>query len=128
MEQTNPSPNLFDLQIDHQSSAYLGETAKWAKFLSILGFVFCGLILIIAIFFGSFFSTAFSGKYGGVGMGAAAGAASGLFIFVYVCIALLYFFPCLYLFNFSNKMQIALKNNDQGQLSLSFKNLKSCFK
>lgn len=128
MEQSNSSTNLFDLQIDHQSGSYLSETAKWAKFLSILGFIFCGLILIIAIFFGSFLTSGFFGKYGGVGTGAAAGALGGLFIFIYVIIALIYFFPCLFLFNFSNKMQVAIRNNDQGQLNISFRNLKSFFK
>jgi Family of unknown function (DUF5362) len=119
----NVNSNLFELQIDHQSSAYLSETAKWTKFLSILGFIFCGLIVIIAIFFGSYISSTFS-KYETAG----ARSAGSVVIFVYVLIALIYFFPCLYLFNFSNKMQIGLKNNDQEQLNLSFKNLRSCFK
>jgi hypothetical protein len=53
---------------------------------------------------------------------------AGSITLVYVLIGLLYFFPCLYLFNFSSKMQIALRNNDQELLNQSFKNLKSCFK
>ncbi len=128
MEETT-NMNLFELQIDHQAAGYLGETAKWTKFLSILGFIFCGLIVLIAIFFGSFFSSSFLGKYGQGG--AIGGMGSGLgvvVIVIYVLLALFYFFPCLYLFNFSNKMQMALRNNDQAQLNLSFKNLKSCFK
>jgi hypothetical protein len=42
--------------------------------------------------------------------------------------ALLYFFPTLYLFSFASKMQVALRNNDQISLNNSFKNLKSCLK
>jgi hypothetical protein len=119
----NANSSLFELQIDNQSSGYLSETAKWTRFLSILGFIFCGLILLIAIFFGSFISSAFS-KYGN----AATSGVGSLFVIIYVVVALIYFFPCLYLFNFSGKMQIALRNNDQAQLNLAFKNLKSCFK
>jgi len=119
----NTNSGLFELQIDHQSSAYLNETAKWTKFLSIVGFVFCGIILLVAIFMGSLIGSAFS-RYGATG----ASGFGGIFSFVYIVIALLYFFPCLYLFNFSNKMKTALRNNDQEQLNTSFKNLKSCFK
>jgi hypothetical protein len=122
MEQNTPT-NLFDLHVDHQSSAYLGETAKWAKFLSIIGFIFCGIFVLVAIFAGSFLAGAL-GRYGeGNPM------LSGVFISViYILIALLYFFPCLYLFNFASKMQVALRNNDQEQLVQSFRNLKSCYK
>jgi hypothetical protein len=132
MEPGNTTSNLFDLQIDHESNAYLSETAKWTKYLSILGFVFCGLIVLASIFAGSFMSGLFLNRYSGnMGSGTAAGisTATGIGItLVYSLFALLYFFPSLYLFNFSSKMQVALRNNDQAQLNLSFKNLKSCFK
>ena len=36
MEQPTPSTDLFDLHIDQQVTSYLGETAKWAKFLAVL--------------------------------------------------------------------------------------------
>ena len=38
------------------------------------------------------------------------------------------FFPCLSLFRFATKMQLALRTNDQETLNVSFENLKSCFK
>ena len=41
--------NLFDLQITPESSHYLSETAKWSRFLSIIGFIFCGLLIVVAI-------------------------------------------------------------------------------
>lgn len=121
MESTNES-SLFELQIDHNGSAFLKEAAKWAKFLGIVGFVFCGLFALIGLFAGSVISTAFSS------MGPAGGAfrGSGVFIsIIYVGCALLMFFPYLYLYNFAGKMQAALRGNDQEQLNLSFKNLKS---
>ena len=120
MEQSN---NLFELQIDHQGSSYLREVAKWSKFLAICGFVLTGLILLVMAFAGSAMTTAFSSTYG------SAGAASGVFgMVILVIVLLVYFFPCLYLYRFATKMQVALRNNDQETLNTSFSNLKSCFK
>lgn len=124
---TGPDQNLFELQVDQTGISYLGETARWAKFLSIVGFILCGLMLIFALFIGTILTTisrignsdSFNGSIGG----------SGAFFSAYlIVIALLYFFPCLYLFNFSMKMQHALRNNDQTNLNAAFGNLKSCFK
>ena len=123
MEQSTES-NLFTLQIDHQSSSFLGETARWAKFLSILGFIGCGLLVLVAIFAGTVFS-----YFGRLGGGAALATGMGAFVSVfYILIALLYFFPCLYLFNFASKMQVAIRSNDQDRLNESLKNLKSHFR
>jgi hypothetical protein len=42
--------NLFSLTVDPVTKAHLYETAKWARFLAILGFVFLGLMVIGGIF------------------------------------------------------------------------------
>ena len=86
MEQN--ASNLFDLQVDHSSSAYLKETAKWAKFLAIVGFIVCALVVLAGIFAGSIFASLNPyGAYGG-------GFGVGMAIYC-ILIALLYFFPCL---------------------------------
>ena len=48
-----------DLIIDSAISMHLRETAVWGKFLSIIGFVYCGLIALGAIFAASFFAEAY---------------------------------------------------------------------
>lgn len=98
---------------------FLRETAKWAKFLSIVGFVMMGLFVIMGVFF--------SAMIGGMG-GAAAGLGGGFLGLVYVAMAALYFFPILYLYRFSTQIKTAIDNNDQGFLSSAFSNLKSCYK
>lgn len=124
MEQ-NSETHLFDLQVDHQASAYLGETARWARFLAIVGFIFCAFFVLIAIFAGSLFAGAF-GRLGGIGgMGAIGGV---MLSFFYFALAVLCFFPCLYLYHFASKMQIALRNNVQEELNQSFRSLKSCYR
>jgi hypothetical protein len=112
------------LKISLPSLAYLSEASKWAKFLAIMGFIFCGIIVIVAFFVG----TLFSGSMGDSRF-AALGALGGAGITIlYIILGLIYFFPCLYLFNFASKMQVAIRSRNQYLLDDSFKNLKSCFK
>ena len=92
------SQNLFDLQIDHQSNSYLSEAAKWGKFLSIMGFIFCGLFVLSGIFQFTVAGSLMSGLGGTDRAGAVLGG--GLLVFIYIVFALISFFPCLYLFNF----------------------------
>jgi uncharacterized protein DUF5362 len=131
MEQNSTSANLFDLQIDNQSSGYLAQTAKWAKFLSIIGFIFCGFILLWGFFAGtimSVFSSRLSTETGSPFGQAAAGIGTAFFLIIALICAVVYFFPCLYLFRFATKMQLALRNNDQNILTNSFGNLKSFYR
>lgn len=126
MEQ-NITPNNFALQVDNGNIPYLAEAAKWAKFLAILGFIFCALIVIGALFAGTFISGILSQIE--AQNNAMASPISGTVLAIYYAlVALLYFFPCLFLFNFASKTQTAIRNNDQIYLNLSFKNLKSFFK
>ena len=55
MEQPANS-NLFDLQLDQTCINYLNEASRWSRFLSILGFIYCGLMLIAGVFVGSIMS------------------------------------------------------------------------
>jgi hypothetical protein len=127
MEENNQS-SFFELAIDHESSSYLGETARWAKFLSILGFVTCGLLAVASFFIGSIMSRNALAPYGADGAGAyGAGFAVGITA-LYLAIAVLYFFPCLYLYRFAVRLKAALIGNDQAQLNQSLKSQKSLFK
>jgi len=47
---------------------------------------------------------------------------------LYLLMAAIYFFPVYYLFQFSNKISKAFKQNDKHLLEDSFKNLKSHYK
>ena len=127
MEQET-STELFSLQIDPLTKLHLTEIARWGKFLSIVGFILCGLIILSGVFFGAFFNfltggtTTNQNDLPNAGISMVAGA------FVYIIIATIYFFPCLFLYRFSSAMKTALNSNDQEYLSQSFQNLKSLFK
>ncbi len=117
------SSNLFELQLDQPSINYLSEAARWSRFLAIIGFIYCGFMVI----FGLFFSTVMRmmPTVGDAGISTVGNAFLGVFIIV---ISLVMFFPALYLWNFSSKIRKAFNNNDQPLLTESLKNLKSFFK
>lgn len=120
----SPESNLFELQLDHEVSSHLSQTAKWAKFLSIVGFVGCGLLLVFVLFAGVMASSLSTSP-----LTYALGNGGGIFqVILLIAMVVLYFFPCWFMFNFSNKMLRALRNNDQTTLIASFRHLKLCFK
>jgi len=106
--------------------------ARWAKFLSIVGFVMCGLFAVAAIFAGSILNGLnylnAPDSDTGYDKGAFTGI-MGVFIgFIYFACAVLYFFPCLFLFRFATNMQMALRAEDQSILNTSFQNLTKLFR
>jgi Family of unknown function (DUF5362) len=118
--------NLFELQLDQSAINYLNEASRWSRFLSILGFIYIGLLLIIGILFGSFGNSLMPGTGGESEMPM---RLSGVLIsFLLILAAAVLFIPVLFLFNFSTKMRRALRNNDQPVLADALKNLKSFFK
>lgn len=126
MEEISQNPSsLFELAIDQESHSHLAETARWAKFLAIVGFVTCGLIAIMAFVIGPYLSSTAFAAFPGNGLGAAAGA---LITALYLAIAVAYFFPCLFLFHFSVRLKAALRDNDQVKLTSSLKAQKTLFK
>lgn len=106
-----------ELKITESSKSFLLETTKWAKFLAILGFVGIGLMVI-----GALFIIAVGSSMRG------AGGAPVLMGVVYLLMAVLYFFPTYYLYNFSVKMKKAILNLDQSNADSGFENLKSLYK
>lgn len=113
-----------DLQIDAVSHSYLAETAKWATFLSVLGFIGSGILAIVAFFAGTAMSTLSSNPYGGGSAFMGAGFVTAL----YLVIAIVYFFLSLLLYRFATKMKSALYGTDQEALNNSFLNLKNLYK
>lgn len=116
-----------ELLIDTITHSHLKETAMWAKFLAIAGFVMSILIAVAAIFAGTMFNKLAAGLPGGRGSGTGM-MAGGMIMIVYLVIAVVAFFMALFLFRFGVKMQAALKVNDQETFNLSFQNLKMYYR
>ncbi|MFK7937498.1 MAG: hypothetical protein AB8G22_28540 [Saprospiraceae bacterium] len=118
------------LELETAAREYLRESAKWAKFLSIVGFVMIGFMVIAAFFVGAMFST--MGNFQGIDGAdelAGLGMLSGGFITaMYLAFAALYFFPTLYFYRFSTKTKLAIESGSSTDLTAGLENLKSCFK
>lgn len=117
--------NLFDLQLDNLGKSYLKETAKWARFLAIVGMVGLGLILIAS----TITSINVNGKTGYNGNDDINDAAyiAGYSIGT-LLIGAFFFLPCYFLLKFANKMNRALGADDIASLNEAFKNLKITFR
>jgi hypothetical protein len=113
------------MYLTENSKSFLKETAQWAYFLSIMGFIGIALLVLLALFMGTLFT-----KLGSLGGSAAAmGVLGGGFITaIYLIIAVIYFFPVYYLYQFASKAKVAFATDNNKQLNTSFEYLKSHYK
>lgn len=89
-------------------------------FLSVLGFIFLGL-LVVAGLATSLFLTTFKTQEANLGI------PESLMIIIFVVIGAIYFFPVFFLFRFSRNTRDAVQNFDQQKLSKGFRNLRLYF-
>ncbi len=130
MSPTHPSNDAFEedsrirleLELTEQAIDYLREAAKWAKFLAIIGFIMTGFIAL----FGLFLSSIMSSLPLGAG-GLTAGTMSAM-TFIYLLLAVVYFFPTLYFYRFATQTRAAIDTYNADGLAEGLGNLKSTFK
>lgn len=98
---------------------YLQETARWCRFLAIMGFICMGLVVlgVAAFLLFGIYSKLPGNSMGMIGMAV-----------VYVVVAVIYLFPTLYLFQFSSKIKHWLLTKDENAFVTGFANLKSFFR
>jgi hypothetical protein len=127
MEQNS---SLFSLTIDPLAKSHLLETAKWARFLAIVGFVFLAFAVLLGVY-STVTVNRFEEDYremGGLGSeGVLSSAGTGVAV-MYIIMAVIWFFPLLFTLRFANQMRNALQGNNQELLSASFHNLKVCYR
>ena len=128
MEQT-ANTSLFSLSIDPVTKAHLSEAARWARFLAIIGIVFLVIMVCAGLFMATMMSSTMSqfdsSGYPSSNVFAAFGPGIAI---LYIIIAVIMFFPMLFLLRFSNKTRAALAGNDQQTLNDSVQNLKAYFR
>ena len=116
------------LQLNEQAISALKEGAKWSYFLSILGFIGVGLMVLAAVFMSLIFSslpTGVGSEYNNqIGFNPFS-AASGFISFLYIIISVLYFFPIYYLYKYATGIKNALAVRDSILLSDALVYLKS---
>ena len=114
-----------DLQIDSIAHTHLSETAKWCKFLSIVGYILSAIIAILALFMGTILGRLMNDTYGS---NSSSFIGAGFITVIYLIFAALWFFMSLFLYRFASKMKLALYTNDQESLNNSFLNLKNLYR
>lgn len=103
------------LKINNSIKENLITAAKWARFLSIIGFVFTGFMGIASLFL----------------LVTAMASGIGMLMFmavVYIGLTVVMIFPALYLIRFAGSTEKGLNSNKQGEFDYGIQNLKSLFK
>ena len=121
MENNLHVENGENLVIDWRSKEFLKETAKWTKFLAILGFVGIGLMVLgslVVLFAPSSLMSNGDFPFGG----------KIFMMLLYLAFAVLYYFPISYLYQFSENTKKAIENNDNNAIRDAFEFLKSHYK
>ncbi len=110
-----------ELQLTEENKNDLKATAKWARFLAIVGFVMMGLVLVSIFAMSSFMALMLQETTGGI-------VGTGAILVFYLVILAIFIFPLLYLYRFANQAILAIDTGNQTSLTSSLSNLKSMFK
>ena len=106
------------LIINIEISSFLKETAKWAKFIAVFMFIMAGIIVLIGLVMATSGSVLLH-RYFPFG---------GIIGVVYCALALIYYFPAKYLYDFATYIKQALYFNEQASLDYAFNRLKAHYK
>jgi hypothetical protein len=117
----NAIKELEQLTITSAAKGFLTETSKWCKFLSIVGFVGLGLLLLSSFFINTIYSNMPQASAMPFNLGI-------VMTIVYVLIIAIYIFPIYYLYQFSIQLKKALISKDDETLASAFEMLKSHYK
>lgn len=115
---SEPQQQETSVEITRLSLTYLESTRKWTLFLSIVGFIFIGLLLLMGLVMIGTFS-----------MISAFYPIPGFAVFIiYLIFAAVYFFPILYLYKFSFKMRMAIEQKNSQYAEEAFRYQKMMYK
>lgn len=118
MENEKQTEN-FENQLTTAAVGFLQESAKWSKFMAIIGFIGIGLMVLVSLFMAIGFSA----------MGASTipelPFSMSAFSIIYVLFAAIYFFPVYYLYQYATKTSAALHSKNKQLLTDGLENLKS---
>ncbi len=116
--QENSNPNLLDKRYVKE---LLNETRKWTRFLGIVGYVGCALLVLFGLAFMAFMDE----------MGSAfgeRGLPTILLGIIYFVMAAVYYFPSDYLYKSSQYFKAALHQSDEQALINALEKQKSFYR
>ncbi len=114
------NPENQTIKIGQGALRNLNKLRKWAMFLAITGFICFGLIIALGIITGTFLTAFKSSNY-------TAGIPDMVVLAGFSLLALINFFPVLFLFRFSKHTASAVSKLDSNEMNKAIKNLKRFF-
>jgi hypothetical protein len=121
MEQ-NQDKSLFDMNMDSTAQNHILSISKWTKFISVTGFIFGGLIVLLLVMVGTEIINQLS-AYSPLGTGNGTTA----LIILFVVVLLVAGFWIYFLFRASNMLKRGLQNRNAAEIGEGFKALKTYF-
>lgn len=112
-------------QLTPQSIGYLLTTAKWGKFMAILGFITVAFMIIAGLLLSLVFS--FLGDKIPAEGGVLTAIRPALLSTIYIILGIIALIPVIYLNSFSNNISKAVRNNDTDTMTKAFRRLKNLF-
>lgn len=109
-------PETNELRLTGEILDNINKTRKWTKFLAIVGFVFMGLFVVLAFSMG-YLMESIGNEQLFPGFGVLMGG-------IYLVMALIYFFPVLFLYRFSTYSKKGIEEKNMDSFSKAFKYLK----
>ena len=120
MEENAHEP-LISLQVDYDAGNSLKETARWTKFISILGFICVALVLLALVFAGSIITSLYARLLPGVD------AFAGILMFLIVLVVAIFGFMVFLLYRFSTLVRKGIETHDQASFNRGLGALKLYF-
>lgn len=122
---------VFELGIDETAKAYMLQTARWTRFMAIMGFVGTGLMILVAVFIAmnaEDFNRGFSSRAGAdFDASYRVGYRVGTLI-CYLALIVLYLYPIICLFKFSKNIKAALLTNNTQQFNTAMKHQRNMWR
>lgn len=116
-----------ELRIDNETSGYLIETAKWAKFIALAFYIVTGIVIVLFLFYGSNISDGFARRRSfSTGRDVESAFFIGIviaLILIAAVVAVTYYF----LLAFANKMQAGIATENIELVNNGLKSLKVHF-
>ncbi|MGM9478723.1 hypothetical protein ACS5PU_20025 [Pedobacter sp. GSP4] len=118
-------PQEVKLVVTEEMRSYLYDITKWARFLSIVGFVFAALLILVALSIPSIIAgnPGLAKQFAPLGQGG-----SIVLTIIYLLLGLFYFYPSILLFRVANRGKQGVLFGDQESLDVAVLSLKSLFK
>jgi hypothetical protein len=111
--------------LSEEAQYYLQKAGQWAYFLGVVGFVLAGILVLVSLFIGSIFSMMSKFQPQATPYPAAMGS---FLSFIYVLIAVFYFFFSLYMYQFGSRIKNGILYSNSAEVTIALAKLKSFFK